>query len=294
MAPFLVASLIASVVDTSATKPSRTRSRARAAHMDVCLTHIGGPTVLIEVGGWRLLTDPTFDPPGRWYYFGRGTGSRKTAGPALAASELGPIDAVLLTHDHHADNLDAAGRAVLQSAGVVITTVSGAKRLGGETRGLEPWATTRLGAPRRPPIEVTATPCRHGPPLSRPLAGDVIGFALRWDGQEHGVLWISGDTVLYDGVRQVADRLQVGTALLHLGGVRFPISGPVRYTMSAKEAVELCRLVQPRTVIPIHYEGWKHFREGREAIERELANAPEDVRGRVRWLPIGVATGLAV
>jgi hypothetical protein len=32
----------------------------------------------------------------------------------------------------------------------------------------------------------------------------VVGFALRWDGQEHGVLWISGDTVLYDGVRGVA------------------------------------------------------------------------------------------
>jgi L-ascorbate metabolism protein UlaG (beta-lactamase superfamily) len=32
---------------------------------EVRLTHIGGPTVLIEAGGWRLLTDPTFDPPGR-------------------------------------------------------------------------------------------------------------------------------------------------------------------------------------------------------------------------------------
>jgi hypothetical protein len=39
--------------------------------------------------------------------------------------------------------------------------------------------------------------------------------------------------------------------------------------------------------------GWKHFREGREAIERELANAPEEIRGRFRWLPIGVATGVA-
>src|SRR5215216_966447 len=117
--------------------------------------------------------------------------------------------------------------------------------------------------------------CRHGPPLSRPIVGDVIGFALQWGGQAHGVLWISGDTVLYDGVRQVADRLQVGTALLHLGGVRFPISGPVRYAMTAKEAVQLCRLVQPRTLVPIHSEGGKHFREGRQAIERRLANAPE-------------------
>ena len=260
--------------------------------MEVHLTHIGGPTVLIEVGGWRLLTDPTFDPAGQNYRFGWGTGSRKLTGPAIAASDVGPIDAVLLSHDHHDDNLDAAGRALLPSAGTVITTTPGAKRVGGGARGLEPWASTRLEAPPRPAIEITATPCRHGPPLSRPIVGDVIGFALQWDGQEHGVLWISGDTVLYEGVRQVADRLDVGTALLHLGGVRFPISGPVRYTMNAKDAVELCRLVQPRIVIPIHYEGWKHFREGREAIERELAHASEDLRQRIRWLPIGVATGL--
>jgi L-ascorbate metabolism protein UlaG (beta-lactamase superfamily) len=258
----------------------------------VRLTHIGGPTALIEVGGWRLLTDPTFDPAGGSYRFGWGTGSRKLTEPAVPASDLGSIDAVLLTHDHHEDNLDAAGRALLPSAGTVVTTVPGAKRLGGNARGLEPWATTRLEASGRPPIEITATPCRHGPPLSRPIVGDVIGFGLQWEGQADGVLWISGDTVLYDGVRRVADRLKVGTALIHLGGVRFPISGPVRYTMTAKEAVELCGLVKPHTVIPIHYEGWKHFREGREAIEREFANAPEDVRERIRWLPIGVATEL--
>jgi L-ascorbate metabolism protein UlaG (beta-lactamase superfamily) len=251
------------------------------------LTHIGGPTVLIAVDGWRLLTDPTFDPPGRKYGFGWGTSSVKVAGPSMAVSEVGPIDAVLLTHDHHADNLDPSGRQLLPSAGVVVTTVSGAKRLGGRARGLEPWATTRLEAAGRPPIEVTATPCRHGPPLSHPLAGDVIGFALRWDGQEHGVLWITGDTVLYDGVRGVADRLQVDTALIHLGGVRFPVTGPLRYTMTARDAVELIDLVRPRTAIPVHYEGWRHFREGREAIEREFARAPDDVRRRVRWIPLG-------
>jgi hypothetical protein len=41
----------------------------------------------------------------------------------------------------------------------------------------------------------------------------VIGFALGWEGQDHGKLWITGDTVLYDGLRQVADRLRVDTAL---------------------------------------------------------------------------------
>ena len=40
---------------------------------DVRVTHIGGPTVLLEIGGWRLLTDPTFDAAGGDYKFGWGT-----------------------------------------------------------------------------------------------------------------------------------------------------------------------------------------------------------------------------
>jgi L-ascorbate metabolism protein UlaG (beta-lactamase superfamily) len=201
---------------------------------------------------------------------------------------------VLLSHDHHGDNLDDAGRALLPRAGAIVTTDSGARRLGGVARGLGPWDTTVLEAEGLPAIEVTATPCRHGPPFFHPLVGDVIGFALRWEGQQHGVLWISGDTVLYDGVCDVAERVRVGTALLHLGGVRFPVTGPLRYTMTARDAVELCELMRPRVAIPVHYEGWKHFQEGRDAIERELAAAPDDVRSRIRWLPLGAGVDLAV
>ena len=264
--------------------------------MGVRLTHVGGPTVLIELGGWRLLTDPTIDPAGGRYRFGWGTGSEKLAGPALRPDQLGAIDAVLISHDHHEDNLDAAGRALLPSASTVVTTASGAKRLHSElgeaVRGLEPWQTTTLRAEGKTPLEVTATPCRHGPPLSHPIVGDVVGFALRPAGGERYPLWISGDTVLFNGVREAAGRLDVDVALLHLGGVRFPISGPLRYTMNAAEALELVEALAPRVAVPIHYEGWKHFRQGRAAIERQLAAAPAPERERFRWLEIGTATEL--
>jgi len=44
----------------------------------------------------------------------------------------------------------------------------------------------------------------------------------------------------------------------------------------------------------VHYEGWSHFREGRDAIEEEFARAPADVRARLRWLPLGAPVDLAV
>ena len=258
----------------------------------VRLTHIGGPTTLIEVEGWTILTDPTFDAPGRRYSFGWGTSSRKVAGPAVAVADLPPVDVVLLSHDHHGDNLDDAGRELLASVGTVITTVPGAKRLGGSVLGLEPWEDTKLERSALPTITVTATPCRHGPPLSRPVAGAVIGFALAWDSQEHGVFWVSGDTVLYDGVKHVADRFDVDIALLHLGAVRFGLTGPLRYSMTAKEAIELCGLVRPRAAIPVHYEGWSHFSEGKDGIEADLAAAPADIRKTFHFLEPGVAEAI--
>ncbi|MGE4425139.1 MAG: MBL fold metallo-hydrolase [Solirubrobacteraceae bacterium] len=260
---------------------------------DVKITYVGGPTVLIEVGGWRILTDPTFDPPGKRYFFGWGTASKKLQGPAVAFADLEPIDAVLLSHDHHGDNLDPTGRDLLPRMGRIITTAPGAKRLGGGALGLQPWETTTLAADGKEQIEITATPCRHGPPGSKPIVGEVVGFALKWAGQEHGVLWITGDTVLYDGVREVPKKLDVGTVIVHMGGVTFPwLSGPLRYTMNAQEAVELCGELDPTTIVPLHFEGWKHFRQGRSKAEAILGASP--VADRVRWLAPGTPTDLAV
>src|SRR5689334_13808786 len=86
--------------------------------MQLSITYIGGPTAILAFNGLRFLTDPTFDPSGAERSSGPVT-LHKSSGPALAASQIGKINAVLLSHEHHLDNLDDAGRALLPSAGKV-------------------------------------------------------------------------------------------------------------------------------------------------------------------------------
>ncbi len=107
-------------------------------------------------------------------------------------------------------------------------------------------------------------------------------------------LWISGDTVLYDGVRQVGARLDVGLAVLHLGEARFHVTGPVRYTMDVQHGLALCREVRPRTIVPVHYEGWSHFREGRGEIEAAVVSAEPALREAFRLVKLGEAVELEV
>jgi L-ascorbate metabolism protein UlaG (beta-lactamase superfamily) len=258
----------------------------------IAITYVGGPTALLEIGGLRLLTDPTFDPAGERYHFGWGAMSRKLQGPAMTPQELGTIDAVLLSHDQHDDNLDPAGRELMPGMGRVITTPSGAGRLGGASIGLAPWSSTTLALPEGGELKVTATPCRHGPPLSRPIVGEVAGFVLEWEGQKQGALWLTGDTVYFSGVAEVGERFDVGTAIVNLGGVRFPFSGPLRYTMNAAEAIRVAREFELRTLVPLHYEGWKHFRQSRDEVERDFAEA--GIEDRVRWPQAATAVTVEV
>jgi L-ascorbate metabolism protein UlaG (beta-lactamase superfamily) len=165
-------------------------------------TLIGGPTVLIEIAGFRLLTDPTFDEPGD-YKMPHVT-LTKTTRPALALADIGPVDAVLLSHDQHADNLDNSGREFLNRAPRVFTTVVGAGRLGNGAEGLRPWQEVELRKANGASIKIAATPARHGPAGIEPLAGDVIGFVLE-DGANR--IYVTGDTVWYDGVAEVARRV---------------------------------------------------------------------------------------
>jgi L-ascorbate metabolism protein UlaG (beta-lactamase superfamily) len=241
----------------------------------------------------RLLTDPAFDPAGSHYSWGPfGASSTKLEDPAIALDAIGHLDAILVTHAQHDDNLDAGGRTLLEGAGRILTTRPSARRLGGRAEGLRPWETKELRASSGERVRVTATPARHGPPLSLPFVGEVIGFVLEWEGQLHGPLFISGDTVWFAGIAEVARRYQVGLALLHMGEAKLPVMGPSRLTMNGEQAARAARALGARTVVPIHYDGWTHFREPREEAERAFRSA--GLGERVRWLEKGVATEIEV
>jgi L-ascorbate metabolism protein UlaG (beta-lactamase superfamily) len=227
------------------------------------LTLIGGPTALIEYAGLRWLTDPTFSVPGEYDQLG------KTTGPELAAEALGSIDVVLLSHDHHADNLDPGGRELLPSCGRVLTTVAGAGRLGGNAEGMSPWETTTVEAADGTAVTVTAVPAVHGPPVPQTaeLTGPVIGFVL--SAPAHDTLYVSGDNASLEVVREVKQRIgEVDAAVLFAGAVQIMELLDGGYlTLTGDLAALATRILDARVVVPVHFEGWTHFTQGLDQLK---------------------------
>lgn len=254
------------------------------------VTYVGGPTALLEFCELRLLTDPTLDPAETEYTTAAYT-LRKTQAPALDAAALGAVDAVLLSHDHHFDNLDHAGRALLARAGVVITTLDGATRLGANAIGLRAGDIREMPTPDGCAVRVTATPARHGPDGGD--RGPCIGFLLEpveGDRTPGPVIYISGDTVWYEAVEAIGHARAVDFAFLNLGAARVAAAGPHHLTFTAEEAVRLARAWPDTTVIPLHFEGWQHFSEGRAEVDGAFRAA--GLGHRLRWMPPGVQTVL--
>jgi L-ascorbate metabolism protein UlaG (beta-lactamase superfamily) len=252
--------------------------------MPISITLIGGPTALIEIDGFRLLTDPTFDAPGAYQL--PHVKLEKTTGPALRPEAIGPIDAVLLSHDQHSDNLDSSGREFLKSAKRVLTTEAGAKRLGGHVEGLAPWDATQVRDRDGNTLTITATPARHGPAGIEPLSGDVIGFVVSSSRKDTRTVYISGDTTWFDGVADVARRFDCGVVLPFAGAAQ--TRGPFHLTMDTNDTIETARAFPDAVIVPVHTEGWAHFRQNGEDLRKTF-----DTLGfgpRLRLLEPGVPT----
>ncbi|MFC4530891.1 MBL fold metallo-hydrolase [Sphaerisporangium dianthi] len=230
--------------------------------MTTTITVIGGPTALLELGGLRILTDPTFDPPGD-HPVGPLT-LTKTAGPALSSADVGRVDLVLLSHDQHPDNLDNLGREAMTAASLTLSTPAAAANTG--VTPLRPWGHHDVG-----PVRVTAVPALHGPPGSEPIVGQVTGFVLTCAGSP--TIYVSGDNASLEYVELIAGRFPaIDVALLFGGAARVPMLDE-RLTLNAAEMVIATRVLKARHVVPLHIEGWSHFTENRADVHTAFSEA---------------------
>ncbi len=235
-----------------------------AATTSFTATYLGGPTAILEIGGLRLMTDPTLDPARSVYHRGSLT-VEKTKGPATL--DIGNIDVVLLSHDQHFDNLDQAGRTLLQRVPRTYTTPEGAARLGGNSRGLAPWQSDTLVAPDGAWITITATPARHGPAGVEKIQGEVTGFLLSVNGAVRLEIYITGDTTYFEGVAEVARRYNPDYIFLFAGAAQ--TRGPFHVTMDTNDAMDTAIAFPNATIIPLHYDGRTHYTQS----EKDLLKA---------------------
>lgn len=256
----------------------------------VRVTHVGTATAIIELDNLTILTDPYFSPEGTEWIGKSGAKLVNSYQPPLGLEDLPPIDLILLSHEDHKDNLDDLGRQLLNGRHV-FTTTDGARNLAPRkaVRGMKPWETVSLQVGGGPRYEITATPCQHLP------GGECLGFIVTAehfgtsDGKPNAV-YFSGDTVYIEELAKIKDRFHVSVALFSLGKAMVPKpgGGMLQITMDSKQAVQLMRDIEPDVVIPLHFEGWSLFKEGKSEIEEVVKE--EGVEDKFKFLAPGVDT----
>ncbi|MFF0462545.1 MBL fold metallo-hydrolase [Streptomyces mexicanus] len=260
------------------------------------LHFIGNATVLLRYGGLTLLTDPNFLHRGERAHLGYGLSSRRLTEPALDVTGLPRLDAVVLSH-LHGDHFDRRARRGLPRSVPVVTTRHAARHLRtwmGFRRagGLRTWEScvVRQGGHQ---VRVTALPGRHAlQPVLRRLLPPVMGTMLEFGpsgGPVRRRLYVSGDTLVYDGLREIARRFpRADLALLHLGGTRLP--GGLVVTMDGAQGAELARRLDPRQIMPVHYDDYAAFRSPpadfvaearRLGLEERLVHCPRGQHTRL-------------
>jgi len=241
--------------------------------------YLGGPTIILEIGGLRLMTDPTLDPEGETFMVGDKPGYFKTQGPAV--TEIGRIDAILLSHDQHKDNLDNAGLAFLRTVPKTLTTLSAAGRLGGNAIGMAPYATHTLNEL----VTITATPARHGPAGTEKITGEVTGFLVQFGDLQ---IYLTGDTVFYEGIKEIAEKFSPQYVFVFAGAAR--PRGPMNLTMNSNDVLDTAYVFPKATIIPLHIEGWSHYSEKPEDLTTAFSIV--GINQQLKILVPGVSTAL--
>jgi len=251
---------------------------------DVAVTFVGTATTLLELGPFRLLTDPNFLQRGQRAYIGMGLATKRLTEPAMRIEELPPLDAVVLSH-YHGDHFDRVAALGLDHELPVITDPRAARKL--SRRGfrraiaLPTWSSQELrrGAWR---CRATSLPGKHAPRPLGLVVPPVMGTMLELLDGERLVyrVYVTGDTLPHDGISEIArrypsslpgsghyalgnddalgaERHGIDCCIIHLGGTR--LAG-VLLTMDGRQGVEALRTLAPRVAVPVHYDDYRVFK----------------------------------
>ncbi|MCA0145726.1 MBL fold metallo-hydrolase [Blastococcus sp. LR1] len=228
---------------------------------DVTMTFGGNATMLLRVGPFTLLTDPSFLHRGQRAYLGKGLWTKRLTDPALQPTQLPALDAILLSH-LHGDHWDDIATDHLDKATPVVTTQEAAKALGRKgfqaTSDLEPWQQHVL-AQDDDELRITSVPGVHGPGLLAkvlpPVMGSVLelvrGGEVSWRG------YISGDTLFRPFLGEVLERCgPLDVVIPHLGGTK---ALGLTVTMDDRQGADLVELLKPPMTVPVHYDDYDRF-----------------------------------
>jgi L-ascorbate metabolism protein UlaG (beta-lactamase superfamily) len=198
------------------------------------IVFLGHATVLIELDGVRLLTDPLLR--------GRVAHLRRQS-PLLDASVTADLDAVLISHMHH-DHLDLASLRLLGGDTPLLVPAGAGAWL--RRRGFTSVTELRVGEVRKVgSLAVTAVEARHdGRRWPRGPGAESVGYLVRG----RRAVYFAGDTELIEGLSGRLPSLDV--ALLPVGGWG-PTLGPGH--MDPRDAARAARLLKPRLAIPVHW-----------------------------------------
>jgi L-ascorbate metabolism protein UlaG (beta-lactamase superfamily) len=165
----------------------------------------------------------------------------------------------------HGDHWDRRATKHLDHALPVVTTPHAARRLQGlygfrRATGIRNWESQTLFKDGST-LQVTSLPGMHAPgPLGMllpPVMGSLLEFGDAGGDIEQRV-YLTGDTLMYDGIREIARRCpDIDLAVVHLGGTRLP--GGMIVTMDGEQGVQLLQTVMPRRAVPVHYDDYDVF-----------------------------------
>jgi L-ascorbate metabolism protein UlaG (beta-lactamase superfamily) len=188
------------------------------------------------------------------------------------------VDAVLISHDEHLDNLDTKGRQFALDAPRILTNPAAAKRLG-PPAGTRTVGVDRSGRRGRQVGGHRASGAAvHGPADgdrdgSGHVTCETTGFVLTGDGLP--TIYLSGDNASLEAVADIAHRLgPIDVAVLFVGAARVPSRQNGRLlTLSSARAAATAEVLRAKVVIPAHADGWAHFTEGVNDIQRAFSDA---------------------